>query len=404
MPIILRQDQSGTPNFFVKLLWDNIKTIFQVAIFVSLALYGYLGYGLFTGQLVSVPHMPMAEQTRVLTNISNVSLGLNCSLAVVILTGIAAYYKNVELAYVFLAIAALLDFGLQYAIQTLFGAQASQYASGPASEAVLHEIWLTGIFFGVPGVLLALWHLGSRVVSGQAADDLTAPVYGQGAARERVRTPLIAAAAKCWQLPFCREGIRRTCPIYHAKTKCWRERVGCMCEENILLLAMNGAVEEKTKGAPGPSSGFVPIGTLLTENKTVARTIQTRPGPRGVRIPENPHLSDAQKRERCRNCVIYNEHQRHKYSLVAPIATLVIPVLVYLNFPAMQEMLSNLFQSLDRFGHSITFNVSHGGTSDLTRNVTGSVPIETVIIICLTLIGMTVLLRFLEFCIFKLKI
>jgi hypothetical protein len=407
MPIIMNQNsnQNLTRNFLVQMLWDNIKTIFQVAIVVSIVLYGYLLYGLFAGQLVNVPHMPVAEQMRVLGNISNVSLALNASLLVMVVVGIVIYYKDVEFAYVLLAIAALLAFGLQYAIQYLFGAQATQYVQGEASEQTLHEVWLTGILMGIPGLLLMLWHLGSRITSGQAAEDLTLPVYGQGAAREKVSRPLVGAFAKCWQLPFCREGIRKTCPIYHARTKCWKERVGCMCEENILHLAMSGAATEQKQGAPGPSGGFVPIGTLLTESAPVEKThILTRPGPRGIRIPDNPHLSMAQKRERCRNCVIYNEHQRHKYQLLAPPATLLIPLLVYLNWDALKDVLTNALHGLDGIMGHLSFNVNSGSTTDFTRNVTGSVSVEAIIIVCFALIMMTILLRILEFCVFKLKI
>jgi hypothetical protein len=35
--------------------------------------------------------------------------------------------------------------------------------------------------------------------------------------------------------------------------------------------------------------------------------------------PRKIQLSDGQKRERCRNCIIYNEHQKDKYRLLMPV-------------------------------------------------------------------------------------
>ena len=79
-----------------------------------------------------------------------------------------------------------------------------------------------------------------RIRDARTGEDLTSMSYGKDWRREEVRGALIGAFAKCWQLPFCREGIRVKCPIYHARTKCWKQRVGCMCEENVLRLPMGG--------------------------------------------------------------------------------------------------------------------------------------------------------------------
>jgi len=404
VPVILSSGKRPAVNPVARLFWDNAKTIFQVSLVVSLLLLGYLLYGLFTGQLVNVVNMPAAEQQRVLENIQRVSLWLNISVVVLVCTTIALYYEEITLGYIFLTLAVLFAYGLQFCIGALFAAEAANFTTGPASQMALHQIWLLGILFGVPGLVLILRHLALRIFGGRAVEDLTDPTYGAGAIREETPRALIGAFAKCWQLPFCRETVRKTCPIYHAKTKCWKERVGCMCEQNILHLAMADATIEM-KAAPGTASGFVPIGDLLSQSSDTERhAIPTRPGPNGVRLPDNPHLSAEEKAERCRNCIIYNEHQRQKYQLMAPLITLLLPLYVVLNFDTVRDTLTEAIRSLDRLIGNLSFSANPDEMMLFTRQVTSSISVETIIIICLTLIGMTMALRLLEYCVFKIKI
>ena len=56
-----------------------------------------------------------------------------------------------------------------------------------------------------------------------------------------------------------------------------------MCEEDVIRGAMEGRV--------------------ISKDALVAATM----------IPRNNKLTIAQKKERCKTCVIYNEHQKHKY-------------------------------------------------------------------------------------------
>ena len=175
-----------------------------------------------------------------------------------------------------------------------------------------------------------------------------------------------------------------------------------MCEENIILLSMGGTEAAQPVNMT-KEMGFVPIGDILTKGNEAKRAnIQTRIGPRGVRIPTNPHVTDVQKRERCRNCIIYNEHQRVKYSFFSVPVTLIVPVLVFSQFDTVRMGLSGLLHGLD----SLIGHINFTGNADvnLTRQITGSMPIETIIIGCLTFIVMTWAQRFLEYCIFKIKI
>jgi hypothetical protein len=401
VPIVNRADGSSE-SFLPQSVIDVLAKVFLVALAVTVGAFGYLLYGLFSGALAEAGQSGPVRQ-HALQLVQSTSTVLNASLVVTLLCGLVLYYENEALAVILLVASALFAFGLNFLLD--FVSQGQNLSAGMAAQATLAEIKLASEIIGVPGVLLFLWNIIQRIRDARMGEDLTAMSYGQNAKKEAVAGAIIGAFAKCWQLPFCREGIRVKCPIFHARTKCWKHRVGCMCEENVLRLAMGG--EEHKPIDMTKEVGFVPIGDLITKSEQASRpSVPTKAGPRGVRIPTNPHLSEGQKRMRCNNCVIYNEHQRQKYSLFSPLVTIAVPVLVFLNFEQLKDVLGNGLTLLDKIvaGLSFTKSTIKPGHSDLTMNINGSLPITAIIIMALTLLVMTWALRFLEYCMFKIKI
>ena len=401
MPTINHADGSSE-SFLPQAVIDILAKVFIIALIVTIGAFGYLLYGLFSGDLA---HATSTHEIRLHANqlVQSASSMLTISLAVTIVCGLLLFYENEAIAIIMLVVSAFLLFGLQFLLD-YFGSQASLTASD-AAKATLREIKQAAVMIGVPGVLLFLWNMIQRVRDARSGVDLANMSYGKEVAQEEVRGSLIGAFAKCWQLPFCREGIRVKCPIYHARTKCWKQRVGCMCEENVLRLAAGG--DEDKPIDMTQSAGFVPIGDLIIKSEKEARpTIPTKVGPRGVRIPTNPHLTEHQKRERCRNCVIYNEHQRQKYGLASPLVTIAVPILVFLNFTQLQTLLSSLLSTIDRIvGHlNFTGGASSTSASQLSQDINSSLPIAAILIMALTLFVMTWALRFLEYCMFQIKI
>jgi hypothetical protein len=363
-------------------------------------MFVYLLYGLLSGAFADAA-MKKEEALHALTLVSQISGYLNITLVVTMLCAILLYYEEVVFGFILLAVSAVLAYGLQLGMLA-FGPDAKQYVVGGAAQSFLHEAFLMAMMIGAPGVLIVLRAMGVRFMEGREGEDLTSMKYGANVQKEDVPRAILPILAKCWQLPFCRAGIRENCPIYLAKTKCWKERVGCMCEENIILLAMGGSEKQQPVNIT-KEMGFVAIGDILTKgNEEKRANIQTRPGPNGVRIPTNPHVTDVQKRERCRNCIIYNEHQRVKYSFFSVPVTLFVPVLVFAQFDTMRVGLAGLLHGLDKLIAHITIS----GESDvhLTSGITGNVPIEAILIGCMTLVVMTWAQRLLEYCIFKIKI
>ncbi len=380
------------------------QKVLMLAILPTIGLFIYLSYGLYSGQLAGAAANKTEAQHAVLL-VQQLSFYLNISLIISLLSGLLLYYELDQLGIILLGLAGILAYGMRFAADFL---APGQLANGPASKALFQEFELAAVMIGAPGVVFVLKDLVSRIVDSRSRQDLTKLTYGTDIAKQRDQpSALLGAFAACWQLPFCREGIRIKCPIYLARTKCWHERVGCMCEENIILLAMGGGKEQPQDmtASPAATGGFVPIGDLLTKSTEKARAaIKTRVGPRGVRIPTNPHLSDAAKRQRCRNCVIYNEHQRQKYSLLSGPVTLAVPALVAWNFSNLTALISGVVNEMELFVRRFSFNGHPPNISEVTKSLAGNLFVETVIIVCMALILMTWAQRLLEFCCFKLKI
>lgn len=220
------------------------------------------------------------------------------------------------------------------------------------------------IYFGFALTILLVdiaLRVRQRAAQGAKKDSLK---YGKGVTEESDRKNVFMG--KCWQLPYCRKFVREKCPIYHAQRTCWREMVGCMCEEAVIRVAMEGKPISKE--------------ALLS----------------GQAIPRNNKIPDSAKRERCRNCVIYNEHQKHKYKLAMP--TIVIGyTLFYILFKGpLADMINRMLDGGNKVINNLSANsIKQVQTGDLfTQFLVGA----------FVVVLMAYTIKLAEYALFKLKI
>jgi len=394
-----------TGSGFTETVREWAQKAFLLGGIPAIGLFAYLSYGLFSGQLAGVAQDKTTARHAV-ELVTQLSIYLNVTLVIALVSSLFLFFEIEAFGFILIAIAGVLAYGLRFALEFLDPSK--QLGNSESSAVLFQEFRLAAMIIGAPGAVLVIKELLSRIVNSRSRQDLTSVTYGKDVAKQHDRpTALIGAFAACWQLPFCRDGIRVKCPIFHARTKCWKERVGCMCEENIILLAMGGEKEQAhdMTAAPATSGGFVPIGDLLTKSTEKTRaTIQTRVGPRGVRIPTNPHLSDAAKRQRCRNCVIFNEHQRQKYSFLSGPVTVAVPAFVFWNFGNLVNLIGDQLNNVESVVTKFSFTGHAANISEVTTGLRGNLFVETMLIVCGTLVLMTWAQRLLEFVCFKAKI
>lgn len=401
MPITKAGDGPSPSYRLPDSIIEVLQKVFLLSSIITLALFGYLLFGLFSGQLADAGSRSAIDKQHALDLVSSLGTYLNGSLVLTLLLACVLFYDIEITGLIMLVLAGVLAYGLKFGMD-YFGANHLIHPGGP-SEHTLLLVQNIGYMIAVPGMLLFLYNLYTRIRDVRRGPDLAKMQFGQNAKKQNVPRAPIQAFAKCWQLPYCREGIRVKCPIFHARTKCWKERVGCMCEENIIHLAMGGEASVPTSLTK--ESGFIPMGDLIQKHDEANRKeIPTRPGPRGVRIPTNPHLTEGQKRDRCRNCVIYNEHQRQKYNLLSPLLTIAIPLFVILQFDPIKDWVSDRLRDLDALVSHVRFDQANVKTDAITANLGNSLFIQGFLVLLLTVFVLTWSLRLLEYCTFKIKI
>lgn len=441
MPVTYSSSRVQSERLYQTVM-DWVRRFMQLAGLAVVLLSGYILYGLFFGAVGQWASVPPADQPRIFQNIQGAITYLNIALGVLLLTLATLYYDEEALGYTLVALAIFSYYGVPFILEFALSDQVATWTQSKnvAAAAILAQFKTAGIMLAVPGGILLLRDIFMRIVHGaqRRRDEFSTMQYG-GAVQEEAppRGAPIGVMAKCWQMSFCRDAIRRRCPIYHARTKCWKERVGCMCEENVIRHAMDAIINKEiirfeTKphdapltepSKPSPADEIIafegefakqqttavaesPEETETPEEKTEELKrpeVYVPPSRRDVKIPHNPHLSDYVKRERCRNCVIYNEHQRLKYQFMAPLFVLAIPGVVIWKIDLINGLLNSALARLDAIMSKISLEA--GGTGPVFTTITGtSVVAQYLVLGCLVVIVTTMALRALEWAIFKLKI
>jgi hypothetical protein len=374
---MVRPSGASTRDNPIKSFFDDwapkLSWIGGGATFLCLA---YLVWSAMTFSGSSSGNLPAADAVR-LTNAITLAGKVLIAGIVLLCLGVGWQYMDEgTVGPIYLVGAAVLYWGIPLFINM-------NSSSGSIGQAGLLSLTLTqfrlgALAFVLPGILLLIYAIASsthqRSTVGVKKDQLE---YGKEVKEEpEVRNVFLG---KCWQLPYCRKFIRVKCPIFLSKRCCWRERVGCMCEESVIRNAMEGTVQ------------------IPKDVVAAARY-----------IPYNNKLPMADKRERCRNCVIYNEHQRQKYKLVAPIAIMLTIAPVVFMHDACRERVGDLLTYLDKFAvrFSLSTAVLHqpdAPASAIEKFKQADAAVE-ILLVALAVIILAYLLRLVEYALFKLKI
>lgn len=267
----------------------------------------------------------------------------------------------------------------------MLGAQTS-----PMADKAIQAIANAGYPGAIIGFILICAHVAvvvrQNAVQGARAEHMK---YGKEVKEETdIRNVLLG---KCWQLPYCRKFVRERCPIYHSKRTCWKERVGCMCEESVIRNAMEGKV--------------IPADVVAAAKF----------------IPQNHKLTAVQKFERCKQCIIYNEHQKHKYKMLLPVTALgVAAVYVFTREPAGEFIRTKLLY-VEKASKDVLMTRDdsqdppkidpHTGqpgaklvTEDVTSVKSGFIPYHEILYAVLALVFLAYMMRLIEYFVFKLKL
>jgi hypothetical protein len=334
----------------------------------------YLLYGILTGRIGGAAALPAADRARVISNILFSCKALGISGIVLIISTAIRFYNDEITGYCFLIVGALLEWGTPMLIGSSLYRVSLEAAKLPIFiVSQFKTVGIIALATAVPFVVYDFW-LKMRGI--RRALPKTAVVIGKEDDLPRSRLYIF-----CWQMPYCRNYLRKFCKAHEQKKSCWRIKSGCYCDEGMILRVMK---ESKTVKIPGFDQRFSEVA-----------------GGGGAR-----DLTAAQKRQRCRQCFLYQEHQKQKYRMLSPLAFPITGIIMWLYFKPAQMFLSKALEITDQLAGRISYG---SGSEQVIANQWANAhsTSETVLwlfLACIGLVLVTYILRGLEYCIFDLQV
>ncbi|HVK07103.1 MAG TPA: hypothetical protein VM490_26780 [Armatimonadaceae bacterium] len=361
--------------------------VMNVAFIVAGLAAAYLIYGLVVGGLGDFGQVANAdEKRRILSNIAAASKGLTWGLAVGALAAAVVFLGEETIGYVILGIAAAIGLGIPFGF-TSFGGESMAPERSIALRQVFNAFVSAAYIPAGIGGLLIVRDILLRLVRGVQKKPVEKEKmnFGQNAQKES-RPVRLSLLGKCWEGPYCREFIRVHCPIYHKRAACWKQRRGCYCDEDIVSTAAAKVQGVQLDMAPDQRYNFANAAQPGSAGQPVRKIV----------------LSPAQKRERCRNCIIYNQHQTEKYQLLMP-AFLIGSVVLCLAFNGlMRHYLGAGLDAIETLMGRISFLPGDPAGKVAIGRPSGTV--EWVLVGAITVMVVSKVLQTLEWAIYKLKI
>lgn len=235
---------------------------------------------------------------------------------------------------------------------------------------IINAIRIAGGIAMFPGLVLVVRDVILRIWTGPTARKMSERKT------DTKRTPSrIKLWASCWDMEFCRDFVRRVCPAFAARKPCWRIKIGCYCDERTILKARN------------QESGDNVHAQGITKSL-------------GLDQPKKDPLASNLKRQRCRQCVVYAEHQRQKYRLLSPLVFPAVALAMYAYYNPIREFISQILVRTDRFLSFLAYQSTSTGS-----HIGGDIEVLTsVAIVWLAIIAISYSLRTLEYLIFELQV
>jgi len=354
----------------------------RIALGVGALALAYLLFGLFSPQSAGFGALPHSDKVRILGNVATAGnvLALSCLAAALI--GAVVFFGEEITGYAIALGGAALYVGLPFCV-TFFG-DTLNFGGNAARGRALAAIASAGFLLLLVGGALVAFDVIRRLIDlirnrPLGRDNLR---YGGEANAEVGARPLrLALLGKCWEGRFCRDFVRVHCPIFQKRKACWRVKYGCYCEDEIVSTAAARMAGIALPMAPDGRYNFA-----------------NAPSP-GRKKTE---LTPFQKRERCRHCVIYLDHQRQKYSLLMPFVIGGVGVAALVFSPLIRDLLRHGLTGVETLMAHFSWGDSGEGVS--FRFGRPSPTVEWFLVGAFAVMVLSKALEAVEWAIFKAKI
>ncbi len=274
---------------------------------------GYLLWGIFGGDIGGLP----GNVAQTMQNVSTAALILKWSLFAMAISLIVLMLDEKFVGVILCVLGAGLLFGAPLALKEL-GQSRSTAAIAQHLMSGGHILLVVGLL--KEGIDIAHWLSDLPGRMKQRADVGVA----QQAEPAQQRTARHATMfSPCWSLPFCREVIRKQCPAYLAKKRCWKFGRGCYCDEEMISRIIRGE---------------------------------------SIDLIKAPTRMSRQGKPPCGRCYIFLEHQSLKYKMISPLAIPATFLIMFAIWPFYDKFFGTAGASMEAVWNKLSFNATQAVT------------------------------------------
>ena len=356
---------------------DMVLLLLGVAVVLSLS---YFLWVVLRGDLGS--RSGRAPEIEVIVNgVNTGSTALFICLWLLVIVALVRHYKNETIAYLVALGGLACWLGMPVLIGKYSPPDAYPDLQKTASQLIA-SFNSTGVALFVIGVLRAI--LG-RIVLMTYQPSTATRLPGMLGPEVEIRGARHSIMRKCWELHFCRGSVRTSCPRYIEGIACWRQRSGCYCDHNLAgrLMASVG----------GNSSIKMQVAEELESQQRRAQELQKRLA--------RQQRSKEVARKLCRECPIYNEHQKFKYRALSWLAYPATAVVVALAIGLIRSAYE--WSDSQAAGFVKQFNFIPQHLRDSPIQVASWLNAENFFIVIIAVIVLAVVLQLIDMAVFKLK-
>ena len=332
----------------------------------------FLLFGVLSGKMQAIAHMNAADRAQMTSVVELAARVLIDGGAVVVACVVVRLSRDEVVGQALTLLGALLLFGSPVLLVSVLGLGTTGGTTLP--RTIVDAFRATGSICLLPGLVLLLRDAILRIWNGLSVKRVVESRQEQE--EEPAKKSLFRTIyAKCWDMGFCRGFVRKVCPAYAEKKPCWRLKVGCYCDEKTILKAMMSEGKENV------------------HTRGIMQSL-------GIEDSKASKLGSKVRKERCRRCGIYMEHQRQKYGLLSPVVFPVVAILLYAFHEKISSVLWLVLQKTDAVMSFLAYKTGTATQSfaDDGRILTG------LAFAWLSIIVISYALRVLEYLIFELQV
>ncbi len=332
---------------------------------------GYILWGIYGGYL-------RGADARTLSNLALMGqiMTLGGGLATICLV-IVTYD---ELAYT--VVAGLVGGGILFGLPMVVATQL-QGADQGAADVVTRSTAVSGEFILFVVGIRILMEIVRQIKAGPTRRAALTPTDEGKVKAKATRRPWYRLS-RCWELPYCHPAIRDVCPAFEKKKNCWKLGRGCNCDPNLIeaLIRSGGAA----RGKSGATSG-----------KRAVQEAYLRSD-----LTQDIKVGQGERTRQCKDCPIYNEHQREKFKVLNPIIIVATVIGLLAAYPVVERLYRLVIAGMSNLASKLAFGTQVRPGEWFARLDTQAVRVFFFII--LFLLVLSYVLKFVEWAILVRKL